>query len=44
MQQTATEHPLGGKIINPSGIENRVSEIARAMEQNLLKQQASQHE
>lgn len=44
MQQTATEHPLGGKIINPSGIESRVSEIARAMEQNLLKQQASQHE
>ena len=44
MQQTATEHPLGGKTINPSGIESRVSEIARAMEQNLLKQQASQHE
>lgn len=44
MQQTATEHPLGGKIINPSGIENRVSEIARAMEMDLIKQQASQHE
>ncbi len=44
MQQTATEHPLGGKIINPSGIESRVSEIARTMEQNLLNQQASQHE
>lgn len=44
MKQTATKHPLGGRIINPSGIESRVSEIARTMEQNLIKQQNMQHE
>ena len=44
MKQTANEHPLGGKIINPTGIVERVSEIARAMEMDLIKQQASQHE
>lgn len=44
MRATAIEHPHGGKIINPSGIVERVSEIARKMEMDLIKQQASQHE
>lgn len=43
MQQTATEHPHGGKIINPTGIVERVSEIARSMEIDLIKQQATQN-
>lgn len=44
MKQTATEHPMGGKIINPTGIVERVSQIARTMEINQIKQQVSQHE
>ena len=44
LRQTATDHPLGGKMINPTGIIERVSEIARTMEMDLIKQQASQHE
>lgn len=44
MRATAIEHPHGGKIINPSGIVERVSEIARTMEMDLIKHQASQHE
>lgn len=44
MKQTASEHPMGGKIINPTGIVERVSQIARTMEMDLIKHQASQHE
>lgn len=43
MEQTATEHPLGGKMINPSGIESRVSEITRTMEMNLIKNKTNQY-
>lgn len=44
MKQTASQHPMGGKIINPTGIVERVSQIARTMEMDLIKHQASQHE
>ena len=45
LKTTAIEHPVGGKIINPSGIRNRVSEIVKQMEIDLIKQQATtQHD
>ncbi len=44
MKQTASTHPMGGKIINPTGIVEQVSQIARTMEMDLIKHQASQHE
>jgi hypothetical protein len=44
MKQTASKHPMGGKVINPTGIVERVSQIARTMEMDLIKHQASQHE
>ncbi|MCQ2571411.1 MAG: S8 family serine peptidase [Alphaproteobacteria bacterium] len=44
MKRTATESENGGKIVNPYGIVNAVSEIARTMEIQLIKQQSIQHE
>ena len=45
LKTTAIEHPVGGKIINPSGIRGRVSEIVKQMEMDLIKQRATiQHE
>ncbi len=44
MQRTAIDHEHGGKIINPTGIVDAVTQIAREMELNLIKQQANEHE
>lgn len=44
LQETATPTKNGGKMINPMGIRERVSEIAREMEMNLIKQNGIQHE
>ena len=44
MQDTATESPHGGKIINPVGIRERVTKIAHEMEMNLIKQKSNEYE
>jgi len=44
MKRTATESENGGKIINPVAIVDAVSQIAREMEMNLIKQKKMQHE
>ena len=44
MKETATNAPNGSKMINPSGIEQRVSELTREMENNLIKEQRLQNE
>ncbi len=44
MKRTAIDHEHGGKIINPTSIVDTVTQIAREMEMNLMKQQATQHE
>ncbi len=44
MKRTAIDHAHGGKIINPTGIVDTVTQIAREMELNIIKQQANQHE
>ncbi len=44
MQRTATESENGGKIINPVAIVDAVSQIAREMEAQIIKQQSTQHE
>lgn len=44
MQRTAIESENGGKIINPTGIADTVSQIAREMEAQIIKQQSTQHE
>lgn len=45
LKTTAIEHPVGGKMINPSGIRNRVSEIVKQMEMDLaIQKTATQHE
>ena len=41
MKETATQNEHGEKIINPLGIESRVSEIARTMEAVITKQQSA---
>lgn len=43
-EETAIESEPGGKMINPAGIRERVSQIAREMEMNLIKQNGTQHE
>jgi len=44
LSDTAKESEHGGKIINPIGIVERVTQIAREMEMNLIKQNGNQHE
>ena len=44
LHDTAIESEHGGKMINPIGIRERVSQIAREMEMNLMKQQSLQNE
>ena len=44
LHRTAIESPNGGKMINPIGIRECVSEIAHEMKMNLIKQNGSQHE
>lgn len=44
LAETAKTLPNGGKMINPDGIEQRVSEITREMQNNLIKQQRLQNE
>ena len=44
LQDTAILTENGGKIINPIGICERVSQIAREMEINLIKQKSLQNE
>ncbi|MBD5389249.1 hypothetical protein HDR63_03265, partial [bacterium] len=44
VRDTAQPHPQGGLIINPTGIVDAVTQIARDMEMNLMKQQSMQHE
>jgi len=44
LYETAIESEHGGKIINPAGIRERVTQIAREMEMNLAKQNGTQHE
>ena len=44
LQDTAIESKHGGKMINPVGIRERVTEIARKMERDLIKQKRIQHE
>lgn len=44
LNDTAITAPNGGKMINPMGIRERVSEIAREMEMKLIKQSGIQHE
>ena len=44
LQDTAIESEHGGKTINPIGICERVTQIAREMEMNLAKQKSTQHE
>ncbi|MCQ2599454.1 MAG: S8 family serine peptidase [Alphaproteobacteria bacterium] len=41
LQTTAIEHPVGGKMINPFGIRNRVSEIVKQMKMDLMIQKAT---
>lgn len=44
LRETATKHPLGGLMINPDGIYQRVSQITREMEINLIKTKSMQNE
>lgn len=44
MQDTVTKSPNGDRIINPVAIRERVTEITREMEMNLIKQKSIQHE
>lgn len=44
LQQTATPIKSGEKIINPLGIREQVTKIAREMEINLIKQKSTEHE
>ena len=44
LQDTAIESEHGGKMINPMGIRERVSQIAREMELQLVQQKRTQHE
>lgn len=44
LEETAITDKNGGKMINPIGIRDRVSQIAREMEMNLIKQQSLQNE
>ena len=44
LTETAIESEYGGKIINPIGIRERVTQIAREMERDLIKQKSVQHE
>ena len=44
LQETATPTKNGGKMINPVGIREHVSEISHEMETNLIKKNGIQHE
>ena len=44
LQDTAIESKNGGKMINPTGIRERVTQIAREMEMNLIKQKSLENE
>lgn len=44
LTQTSITDANGGKMINPIGIRERVTQIAREMEMNLIQQQSLQHE
>ena len=44
MRETAIESEHGGKMINPAGIRERVTQIAREMELQIAKQNGTQHE
>lgn len=44
LQDTAVDDKHGGKMINPVGIRERVTQITREMEMNLIKQNGQQHE
>lgn len=44
LQETTTPMKNGGKMINPIGIRERVTQIAREMEMNLIQQQSLQNE
>lgn len=44
MRETAIESEHGGKMINPIGIRERVTQIAREMELQIAKQNGTQHE
>lgn len=44
LKETATPIKNGGKMINPTGIVERVTQIAREMEINLIKQNGTQYE
>ncbi len=41
LKSTAIEHPVGGKMINPFGIRNCVSEIVKQMKMDLMIQKAT---
>ena len=44
LEETAITNKNGGKMINPIGIRERVTQIAREMEINIIKQQSLQNE
>lgn len=44
LHETAIESKQGGKMINPVGIRERVTQIAREMELQIAKQNGTQHE
>ena len=44
LKETATPMKNGGKMIKPIGIRERVTQIAREMEMNLIKQKSLQNE
>ncbi len=44
LKNTAIESEHGGKMINPTGIRERVTQIAREMELQIAKQNGTQHE